>query len=124
MNKNYSDIITVNKYILEHKEDFIKDIGKVLKDERIRKNITLEEVALRTQSSSSYVAQIEKGSYGLSLVKFITFCNALEINEKVLEKFLYAGKQTEDEIYYELQNGKNISQNILNYMKNKNNLVL
>lgn len=123
MNNKYSDIINVNAYILKHKQDFIKDIGRMLKNERISKNITLEEIALRTQTSTSYVSQIEKGNYGLSLIKFITICNALEVNESILDKFLYTGKKDEDLLYYELQNGKNISQNIVDYMKDKNNLV-
>lgn len=120
---NSSDIICVNKYILEHKENFIKDIGEILKNERINKKISLEEVALRTQTSTSYISQIEKGTYGLSLVKFITMCNALEINEKILEKFLYGSKKNEDRFYYELQNNKNLSINIINYLKDKNKLV-
>lgn len=119
MNNNYSDILAVNTYILEHKEEFIKDLGECLKTERIKKNITLEEAAIRTKSSTSYITQIEKGTYGLSLMKFITICNALELNEKILEKFLYAGKKNEDILYYELQNGKNISQNIFNYLIKK-----
>lgn len=124
MNNKYSDIITVNSYILEHKEDFIKDIGEVLKQERISKNITLEEVALRTKSSSSYIAQIEKGNYGLSLIKFITICNALEVNEQILERFLYSAKKNEDILYYELQKDKNLSKNIIDYLKDKNKLVI
>ena len=123
MNNKYSDILTVNTYILNHKENFIKDIGEVLKQERVNRNITLEEVALRSKTSTSYISQIEKGGYGLSLIKFITICNALEVNENILEKFLFAGKKNEDFLYYKLQDGKNISQNILEYMKDKNNLV-
>ena len=123
MNNKYSDILTVNTYILNHKENFIKDIGEVLKQERVNRNNTLEEVALRSKTSTSYISQIEKGGYGLSLIKFITICNALEVNENILEKFLFAGKKNEDFLYYKLQDGKNISQNILDYMKDKNNLV-
>ena len=119
MNNNSSDILAVNTYIADHKDDFIKDIGEALKAERIKKNITLEEVALRTKSSTSYITQIEKGTYGLSLIKFIALCNALEVNETILERFLYAGKKNEDLLYYELQNEKNLSKNIINYLKDK-----
>ena len=129
MNNKYSDILTVNTYILNHKENFIKDIGEVLKQERVNRNITLEEMEAlindlrKCKKSTSYISQIEKGGYGLSLIKFITICNALEVNENILEKFLFAGKKNEDFLYYKLQDGKNISQNILDYMKDKNNLV-
>ncbi len=123
MNNKCSDILAVNSYILNHKEDFIKDIGEILKKERLNKKITIEEVALRTKTSSSYISQIEKGTYGLSLTKFIMICNAIEVNENILEKFLYAGKENEDLLYYELQKEKNISKNIIQYMKEKNNLV-
>lgn len=119
MNNSYSDIITVNSYILNHKEELIKDIGEVLKSERIRKNISLEEIALKTKTSTSYIAQIEKGTYGISLIKFITFCNALEINEKILANFLYSGKKEDDIFYYEFQKNKDLSNNILNYLIKK-----
>lgn len=119
MNNN-SDILAVNAYILEHKEEFVKDLGEVLKIERLKKNITLDEMALRTKSSTSYITQIEKGSYGLSLMKFITICNALEVDEKILGNFLYAGKKSEDLFYYELQKEKNLSENMLNYLIKKN----
>ena len=126
MNNKSSDILNVNNYILDHKEDFIKDIGEIIKSERTNKKITLEEMALRTKTSTSYITQIEKGTYGLSLIKFITICNALEVNEKIFEKFLYAGKESEDKLYYELQNGKNLSRNIINYLKykEKNNIEI
>lgn len=112
-------IQVVNSYILSHKEDFIKDIGETLKKERLKNGITLEEMALRSKTTTSYITQIEKGTYGLSLLKFISICNALEANEKIIEKFLYSGKQDEDKLFYELQNGKNLSINIINYLKNK-----
>lgn len=120
MNNKCSDILTVNTYILDHKEDFIKDIGEILKTERIKQNITLEEIALRSKSSTSYITQIEKGTYGLSLIKFITMCNALEVDEKILQRFLYYGKKNEDKLYYQLQKGKDISQNVIDYLKDKN----
>lgn len=119
MNSNYSDILEVNTYILNHKEKFIKDLGETLKLERIKKNITLEDVAIRTKSSTSYITQIEKGTYGVSLLKFITICNAIEADEKILEKFLYSGKKNEDLFYYELQKEKDFSQNMLKYLIKK-----
>ena len=103
--------------------DVPKRFNNEFSAERVNRNITLEEVALRSKTSTSYISQIEKGGYGLSLIKFITICNALEVNENILEKFLFAGKKNEDFLYYKLQDGKNISQNILDYMKDKNNLV-
>ena len=40
-----------------------------------------------------------------------------------IQTFKQFKKKNEDFLYYKLQDGKNISQNILDYMKDKNNLV-
>lgn len=115
-----SEIININQYITNHKKNFNIEIGYQIRESRKSKNITTEQLALRSIMSPSYIIQIEKGVYGLTLNKFITICNALEVNpNEVLGDFVYGCKNNEDILYNELQNNKNISKNIINYLKNK-----
>lgn len=112
------EIIKVNQYFLNHKNNFNKEIGLIMKEARVKKHITAENLAERAITSSSYIKQIENGNYGLSLSKFIVICNSLEIKpQDIIENFIFGDKVNEDLIYIELQNGKNISKNILEFMK-------
>lgn len=121
-----SEIISVNQYIINHKKELNIEIGNKIREKRKQKNITTEQLALRSIMSTTYIIQIEKGIYGLTLTKFLTICNALEIQpNQILNDFLYGGKINEDIFYNELQNSKNISKNIINYLKNeKTELIL
>jgi transcriptional regulator with XRE-family HTH domain len=120
MYNSNSEIIKVNQYIIDHKKEFNSELASAIKECRVKKNLSLEELAERTMTGSSYIAQLENGTTGLTVMKFLVLCNALEIStDEILEKFLYGSKKNEDILYSELQNGKNISQNVVNYLKNK-----
>lgn len=114
------ETLKVNQYIFNHKKEFNKEIGLKIKEIRISKNISTSDLAMRTMMTPTYIIQIENGIYGLTLNKFIIICNALEVNpNNILEDFTFGSKQNEDILFNELQQGKNISENIENYMKNK-----
>ncbi len=120
MYNSNSETLKVNQYIFNHKKDFNKEIGLKIKEIRISKNISTSDLAMRTMMTPTYIIQIENGIYGLTLNKFIIICNALEVNpNNILEDFTFGSKQNEDILFNELQQGKNISENIENYMKNK-----
>ncbi len=120
MYNSNSETLKVNQYIFNHKKDFNKEIGLKIKEIRISKNISTSDLATRTMMTPTYIIQIENGIYGLTLNKFIIICNALEVNpNNILEDFTFGSKQNEDILFNELQQGKNISENIENYMKNK-----
>lgn len=120
MNNLSSEIVNVNQYILNHKKEFNKEIGEVIRNMRNQKDVSIDLMASRTLMQPSYIAQIENGVNGLTLNKFVMVCNALETDPgEVLENFLYTSKLNEDLLYNELQNGKNISKNILDFMKLK-----
>lgn len=113
-------ITDVNNYVYTHKKELNKEIGNIIKEYRIRNQISTEKLANRLCASQPYVTQLEKGEIGISLNKFIMICNALEIDSKeILDKFLFYSKNNEDLLYNELQEDKNISINILQYLKNK-----
>ena len=120
MYNSNSETLKENQYIFNHKKDFNKEIGLKIKEIRISKNISTSDLAMRTMMTPTYIIQIENGIYGLTLNKFIIICNALEVNpNNILEDFTFGSKQNEDILFNELQQGKNISENIENYMKNK-----
>ncbi len=117
MYKSNLETIGVNQYIFNHKKEFNIEIGLKIKQIRTSKNITTEQMAFRTMMSPSYIMQIENGTNGVTLNKFVIICNALEIEPKeILDDFLFGPKTNEDLIYEELQKGKNISKNILDYL--------
>lgn len=120
VDKNIEKITAINQYLLKHKENFNKDIGTIIKNIRFNKNISVEVFSGMISTSNSYVSQIEQGSNGLSLIKFILICNALKIKpNKLLDNFIYFDDDNEDILYNELQQDKNISENVINYIKNK-----
>ena len=113
-------IINVNQYIYSHKKEFNKEIGEKIKEIRINKNLGIDDIALRGLMSSSHLSQIESGINGITLNKFIILCNALESSpQEILEEFSLISTINEDIIYFNLQKNKNISQNIIEFMRNK-----
>lgn len=112
------ETIGVNQYIFNHKKEFNIEIGSKIKELRTKKNISADQMAARTMMAPSYIMQIENGTNGVTLNKFVIICNALEIEPKeILDDFLYGSKTNEDLIYNELQKDKNLSKNIINYLK-------
>ena len=86
----------------------------------MKRNLSIEEMATMTLMAPSYINQLEKGTNGISLNKFILICNALEIDLKeVLQMYLFTKETNEDILYKKLQERKNISKNILDFMKDK-----
>ena len=81
--------------------------------------MTAEELAERALTTVNYIRQIESGEYGVSLSKLIVICNALEINPGVLVSNFIVCDLNDDSFYEELQDSKNLSENIIRYMKNK-----
>lgn len=114
------EIEKINQYILENKRRFNIEIGDEIRKNRINQEMSIKTFSERTLMSPYYINQVEKGINGLTLLKFITICNALEIEPKViLDIFLYGPKKNDDILYNKLQEGKNISENILKYIKMK-----
>ena len=82
--------------------------------------MSVEELSIRSITSPSYINQIENGVNGITLNKFILICNSLKIESReILDNFLLFKKIDDDVISEELQNGKSLSKNILEFMKKK-----
>ena len=71
MYKSNLETIGVNQYIFNHKKEFNIEIGLKIKQIRTSKNITTEQMAFRTMMSPSYIMQIENGTNGVTLNKFV-----------------------------------------------------
>jgi len=54
-----------------------KRLGKRLKEERLKKGLTQEQVAELTNLSSVFISHIETGTTKLSLATLVDICNAL-----------------------------------------------
>ena len=107
------ETIKVNQYLKNHRKEFNEEIGITLKKHRIMNGVTTNKLSERAMMTISYINQIENGSNGLSLAKFIMICNALEAEpEKIIEKFTFGCKKNEDLFYNELQKEKNLSKNV------------
>ena len=120
MYNSNSEIIEINQYLLDNKDKLQEDIGEKIRLKREEKNLSVEEISFRSLMSNNYITQIERGKYGVSLSKFLLICNALEVTpDEILEEFISGGRTNDDILYNKLQEGKNISKNILEYMKEK-----
>ncbi len=120
LEKNIEKITAVNQYLMKHKDNFNFEIGTAIKEIRCSKDISVGTFSRMIYTSNSYASQIEQGSNGLSLIKFILICNALKVKpDQFLNNYIYFEEDNEDILYKELQQSKNISNNMINYMKNK-----
>ena len=121
MAKMNLDIISVNHYILNHKKELNKEMGKIIRMWRIKRKISLEEMSAMTFMSTSYITQLENGVNGITMSKFIIICNALEIELKeILQMFIFTQYSNEDILFSKLQDGKNLSENVIDFLKDKN----
>ena len=77
-----------------------KRLGKRIKEERLKKNLTQEQLAEAVEISSVYVSHIESGSAKPSLKALVDICNALGITpDFVLYDSLYKSREyIKDEI--------------------------
>lgn len=114
------EIQDINNYLLSEKKNFYKELGENLRKIRKGKSISINELSIRTLISVTYISQIEKGEYGMTLIKFISICNALGINpDFILKDFIVINSFNEDILFEKLQESKNLSINIIDFIKCK-----
>ena len=67
------------------KQTLLKKFGKNVKIERIKKDLTQEQLAEIMNVSQNYIANIERGKANMSLAKIYELSNFLNVNiEKLL----------------------------------------
>ena len=69
------------------KVTLLKKFGKNVKIERIKKDLTQEQLAEIMNVSQNYIANIERGKANMSLVKIYELSNYLNVNIKTLINF-------------------------------------
>ncbi len=71
------------------KEILLKKFGKNVKIERIKKDLTQEQLAEIMNVSQNYIANIERGKANMSLAKIYELSKFLNVN---IEKLLIFGE--------------------------------
>ena len=70
-----------------NKEELLKRFGKNVKIDRIKKDLTQEQLAENMDVSQNYLACIECGRQNMSLAKVLELSQALGINIENLLRF-------------------------------------
>ena len=70
-----------------NKTELLKRFGKNVKIERIKKDMTQEQLAEKLEVSRTYLASVECGNENMSLGKILEVAQVLNINIEKLLKF-------------------------------------
>lgn len=70
-----------------NRNELLKKFGKNVKIERIKKDLTQENLAELMNLSQNYIACIECGRQNMSLAKIFELANALQVDIETLLKF-------------------------------------
>ena len=70
-----------------NKQELLKRFGKNFKIERIKKDLTQEQLSEILDINQNYIACIECGRQNMSLGKILELANALEVDIEKLLKF-------------------------------------
>ena len=70
-----------------NKDTLLKKFGKNVKIERIKKDLTQEQLAEILDVSQNYIANIERGKANMSLGKILELSKALNLKINVLLNF-------------------------------------
>ncbi len=69
------------------KQELLKKFGKNVKIERIKKDLTQEQLSAILDVNQNYIACIECGRQNMSLGKILELANALNVDIEELLKF-------------------------------------
>ena len=102
------------------KNQILKQVGQNIKQARVAKNITQQQLAELLNTSVNFISLIERGQSGLNIVTIINICNALQIEPNALFNKLINIKSSNNQIVNSLsllnQNELTIIQTLINYM--------
>ena len=70
-----------------NKETLLKKIGKNVKIERIKKDLTQEQLAVIMNVSQNYIACIERGKANMSLGKILELVKSLDTSIEAVLNF-------------------------------------
>ena len=61
----------IRNNLIENKKVFLKEVGRVFKEERVGKRISRTKLSKMVNFTENYIGYIEQGRYNISLLKFI-----------------------------------------------------
>jgi len=70
-----------------NKEEILKQLGRNIKAERVRKGFSQEDFAEILHVHPSYIGKVEQGRQNMSIGKILEFATALNIHINDLLKF-------------------------------------
>ena len=65
---------------MRRKNKFNIEVGSILQNARIAKNLTQEEVAEKSDLTPEYLSKFENGKYNASIYNIILLCKAIDTN--------------------------------------------
>ncbi len=73
------------------------DLGQKIKEERVEKGYTQEELGEKIDSTGAYIGQIERGERNASMAKIVLIAEALNVSIDYLTgNFCYDGAESVD----------------------------
>ncbi len=105
----------IRNNLIENKNLFLKEVGRILKEERVGKRISRTKLSKMVDFTENYIGYIEQGRYNISLLKFILITNELDLNPN------YIINRSLDNCFDKNINNweeKDISKEIIMYLKN------
>ena len=105
------------------KSSVLTTLGKNVKQIRLLKGLSQENLASELQKSINFVSLLENGKTGLSVQTIIDICNALEIDANTLFSGIINSQEKEDSFIINSFNlfnekDKEIITNLTNYITN------
>lgn len=70
-----------------NKDELLKQLGRNIKAERVRKGYSREAFAEILDVHPSYIGKIERGEQNMSIEKILELSNALNVNIKDILRF-------------------------------------
>ncbi|QGK72835.1 helix-turn-helix domain-containing protein [Flavobacterium sp. SLB02] len=70
--------------MIESEKIFIKSVGEKLREIRLSKNLSQENLSLESDVPRNVIGRIERGEVKTSIVTLFRICNALNIDIKEL----------------------------------------
>jgi len=123
------DRILKERYIMKEKKksDILQKLGKNIKQIRLLKGLTQENVANDLQTSINFVSLLENGKCGISIETIVNLCKVLDIDANTLFANIINPTDitTDDFIKNSInlleENDKTIILDLINYIVNSKN---
>lgn len=80
------------------KSDVDKVIGKILKDFRVKRGLTQEQLSEEVEISLKYISRIENGNNGIKTQTLIRYMNLLGIQPNTIYKYFITNSALKEDV--------------------------